>query len=1034
MNQIASITTQPLLPTEKSSGVPHLGRLCLILLVLGSVLFSSLSAVPAVQAQGACISLTAPGSAYSQDFNTLSNAAGSTANNLTITGWYLTESGGGARDNEQYAVGTGSDNTGDTYSYGTAGSTERALGGLRTGITLIPIFGACFTNNTGSTLASLDVAYTGEEWRLGTAARTDQINFEYSTSATDMVTGTWTAVSALNFVTPDIVTTGAKNGNAAGDRTARSSTINDITIPNGSTFWIRWTDPDATSFDDGLAIDDFSLTPQATAEVMLGNLNQVYDGIPKSATATTNPAGLTVTITYDGNPAPPTNAGSYAVVATVDDPNYSGSASGTLVIGKAPLTVTADDKTKTYGGPMPLFTASYSGFVAGQDQSVLGGALSLTTPASAASDVGTYPITPSGLTSTNYAITFLDGTLTVSPAPLTVTADDKSKEYGATLPVFTANYSGFVLGQTPGILGGALSFSTAATQMSPPGTYAVTPDGLTSTNYDITFVNGTLTVTDTTAPVLISFTRQNPAGSPTNSNTLVFRVTFDEDVQNVDPGDFAVTGTTATITLVTPISASIYDITVSGGDLAGLNGTVGLGLVSGQNITDLMGNALPAGEPATDETYVMDNSAPAVISILRQTPTGSPTNAASVTFRVTFGEDMQNVDTTDFTRTVSGTATGTVNSIVVQSASVYDVVVTGVGGNGILDLNIAPGNDLADLLSNALGASPTIGTEETYIIDTTPPIVLYGGRTAPDQNSALLVGPTQIVVEFSEDVIANGGTDAANTLANYLLVEARPNDRFDTLACAGVGGGLQPDDARITVNSVAYSNGGGAGPFLATLNINGGTRLPIGDYRLFICGTSSIYDPAGNRLNNGADSLLNFSVRDLSGLPTTGFAPDRVTLLPPQAVSYADLGDLWIEIPKLKLKTNITGVPLEAAGWDVTWLNWQVGWLEGTAYPTWEGNTVLTAHGYTADGEAGPFALLKNMSYGETIVIHLSSMKYIYAVRTNLLISPNDTRWLTRHETLDWITLITCQQYDAKTKSYRYRRVVRAVLVSVEPE
>src|SRR4051812_41839604 len=161
------------------------------------------------------ISLT--GSSYTQDFNTLSNTAGSTTNNLTIPGWEMTESGGGARDNEQYAVDTGGSTTGDTYSYGAPGSTERALGELRSG-TLISLFGASFTNDTGSTVRSIDVAYTGEEWRLGTAARTDQLNFEYSMNATDPQNGTWTGVAELNFVTPDTTTAGAKNGNAAGSR------------------------------------------------------------------------------------------------------------------------------------------------------------------------------------------------------------------------------------------------------------------------------------------------------------------------------------------------------------------------------------------------------------------------------------------------------------------------------------------------------------------------------------------------------------------------------------------------------------------------------------------------------------------------------------------------------------------------------------------------------------------------------------------------------------------------------------------------
>ena len=248
-----------------------------MLIIFGFILFSA-------PIFGQCVSLTTIGSAYTQNFDTLSNTAASTTNNLTITGWFMTESGGGARDNEQYAVDTGASTTGDTYSYGAAADTDRALGGLRSG-TLIPIFGACFTNNTGTTITSLDTAYTGEEWRLGTAARTDQINFEYSTNATDLTTGTWTGVAALNFVTPNTVTTGAKDGNAAGNRTSLSSTIASLSIANGATFWIRWIDTDATGADDGLSVDDFSLTPQialaASAQVGGRVVDGKGNGIPR---------------------------------------------------------------------------------------------------------------------------------------------------------------------------------------------------------------------------------------------------------------------------------------------------------------------------------------------------------------------------------------------------------------------------------------------------------------------------------------------------------------------------------------------------------------------------------------------------------------------------------------------------------------------------------------------------------------------------------------------------------------------------------
>jgi hypothetical protein len=195
---------------------------------------------------------------YTQNFDTLSNVAGGTTNNLVIPGWAMTESGGGARDNEQYAVDTGASTTGDTYSYGAAGSTDRALGGLRSG-TLIPVFGAAFTNNTGSTITSMLISYFGEQWRVGTANRADRLDFQYSLNATDLVTGTWTDVDLLDFNAPTSDTTGAKDGNAAGNRTSISSTIASLSILNGSTFWIRWNDFDATGADDGLAVDDFSI-------------------------------------------------------------------------------------------------------------------------------------------------------------------------------------------------------------------------------------------------------------------------------------------------------------------------------------------------------------------------------------------------------------------------------------------------------------------------------------------------------------------------------------------------------------------------------------------------------------------------------------------------------------------------------------------------------------------------------------------------------------------------------------------------------
>ena len=304
------------------------------------------------------ISLTS--GTYTQDFNTLSNTAASTTNNLMINGWLMTESGGGARDNEQYGVDPGSSNTGDTYSYGTAGSTDRALGQLRSG-TLISIFGAAFTNNSGNTITSLTISYTGEQWRLGTISRTDQMDFQYSTNATSITTGTWTDVNSLDFVSPFTTTVGALDGNAAANRTVLSFTITGLNIASGATFYIRWTDIDASSSDDGLAVDDFSLsfgsTPTTTVSVTSG-VNAAEPSTNGTFTVSlSSPApagGITVSYTLSGSAILNTDytdglAGSIIIAesnntATItltsfDDPDFEGTET---------IDITLNDATSPY--------------------------------------------------------------------------------------------------------------------------------------------------------------------------------------------------------------------------------------------------------------------------------------------------------------------------------------------------------------------------------------------------------------------------------------------------------------------------------------------------------------------------------------------------------------------------------------------------------------------------------------------------------------------------------------------------------------
>ncbi len=205
------------------------------------------------------VTLSVAGSPYGQDFDTL--ALTGTSNTAVPTGWDFFETGTNA--NTTYSAGTGSINTGDTYSFGATSSTERAFGCLRSG-SLVPRVGVQFTNSTGGVITTLAITYAGEQWRLGATGRADRLDFQLSTSATSLAdgpAGTWVDYDALDFSSPVTTgTAGALNGNAASNRAAMSLTITGLNIPNGGTFWIRWSDFDASGADDGLAVDDFSLT------------------------------------------------------------------------------------------------------------------------------------------------------------------------------------------------------------------------------------------------------------------------------------------------------------------------------------------------------------------------------------------------------------------------------------------------------------------------------------------------------------------------------------------------------------------------------------------------------------------------------------------------------------------------------------------------------------------------------------------------------------------------------------------------------
>ena len=195
--------------------------------------------------------------------------------------------------------------------------------------------------------------------------------------------------------------------------------------------------------------------------------------------------------------------------------------------------------------------------------------------------------------------------------------------------------------------------------------------------------------------------------------------------------------------------------------------------------------------------------------------------------------------------------------------------------------------------------------------------------------------------------------------------------------------------------------------------------------------TTSAID--NNLLNNIDDVVIRLRVGGVR-LPSTGFAPHMITPLEtqPKDLKYA-VTDTLLEIPRLDVKIPIVGVPLRNGTWNTSWLGKQAGWLEGSAFPSWNGNSVLTSHVYLSNGLPGSFVYLSKLKFGDQVIVHAFGQKYTFEVRTNTIVQPNDSS-VFKHEERPWLTLVTCKEYDQKTNQYLKRVVVRAVLVKVEDE
>ena len=221
----------------------------------------------------------------------------------------------------------------------------------------------------------------------------------------------------------------------------------------------------------------------------------------------------------------------------------------------------------------------------------------------------------------------------------------------------------------------------------------------------------TVTATDTTAPQVTSIDRQTPPSSPTNADTLTWRVAFNEDVKNVDATDFTVNGTTATLSLSEVTAGTVYDVTASGGDLANLNATVTLGFASSQDIQDTANNTLTDTVPmvTNHNTYTVDNMAPTLTIAVPATSTEPFTATFS------FSEPVEGFAMDDVTVT-----NGTASAFTVTTPDEEWTALITPAASGAVTVAVGAGV-VTDVAGNATTAAAQAVSTYTASGDGTPP-------------------------------------------------------------------------------------------------------------------------------------------------------------------------------------------------------------------------------------------------------------------------------------------------------------------------
>ncbi|YCO01827.1 beta strand repeat-containing protein [Vibrio sp. VNB-15] len=448
------------------------------------------------------------------------------------------------------------------------------------------------------------------------------------------------------------------------------------------------------------------------------------------------------------------------------------------------------------------------------------------------------------------------------------------------------------------------------------------------------YSGGTAHNVDRIAPDVSAIVRKTPSVADTNSDTLVWTISFSKSVSNINPDDFEVSGTTAMVTSVSAASGSSVDITVSGGDLAGYSGGVALSLAAGNNLQDSSGNSLSSTTPTgAAESYTLDNDLPLFTSVSDSSDSNYKAGE-TVTITVDLGETGLNVTAnlsvldSDFSATQALTDNND-NTYSFQTPA--------------LD---AGGNMQEGTFAITVTATDAVGNENTdnslsLTLDKTPP-TFSSADSVPTDNAFGIASNSNLILDFSENVeLVSGKTFAIYDVTNGAVLET------------------------YTASSTTAATGSSSGAATLSgdkLTINPSSDFSLGNRYAVTIDSTTLQDPSGNVFAGISDYItynfavqpeLKLTVADSNIAENSGSTTYTVALIDGNGNAY-------------NADENIT-VEMALSGTAVSASDYSVSGLDGS-------NQITIATGDTSNTFTVTSSSDASDDDGETIIIGMNSV------------------------------------------------------------